>query len=420
MKTISKLKFAGEEERQIMLTEVDLMRRVAGHHNVVELHEWTEDRANFYMVVELCTGGELMDRIAAETTFSEKAASRYFRQMASGLAWIHDHLVVHRDLKPENFLLESTAPDAQIKITDFGLSTSIPSKDGVLTDACGSAYYIAPEVFARKYGVAADVWSLGVILFLLISGTVPFGATAESEVQVYRAIQRDPLVFGPQWAKTTAAARELVSGLLEKDPAKRYTLEQALAHPWVSGEAASDAPIDKALISSMLQFNVRNKFRKNALKLVASALSAADIASLRAAFHSLDTDNSGFLSYAEMATALKNMGTVMDDANMADLMRRLDADGDGTISYNEFLIAVVDRQLINQQNAIWWAFCSMDTDGDGFITLEEARSVMKHEAPDKVAAWIDEFDIDKDGRLSYMEFMKMLLPKDMKYKITSF
>lgn len=124
--------------------------------------------------------------------------------------------------RPENFLLASHDPDAEIKISDFGLSCFIEKPDSIITDACGSAYYIAPEVFTRRYTKAADVWALGVILFLLLSGSIPFGFNAETEAEVYKAIQRDTLTFGATWKGISAAARELVSGLLEKvRPARR-------------------------------------------------------------------------------------------------------------------------------------------------------------------------------------------------------
>jgi calcium-dependent protein kinase len=293
VKIISKLKFAGEEERKLMLLEADLQRRTTGHPNVTELFEWLEDPGNFYMVLELATGGELMDRIVKSRSFSEKQAAKYFKQMASGLRHIHDKLVVHRDLKPENFLLANGSHDAEIKITDFGLATAIASPEAVITDPCGSAFYIAPEVFKKRYTKAVDVWALGVVLYLLLSGNVPFGASARTEADVYAAIQRDPLRFGSEWNKLSGNARELVSGLLEKDPTKRYTLDQAINHPWVVGESTPDDPIAPALVESLRTFNAQNKFKKEALKLVASSLSAADVANLRAKFHKMDLDNSG-------------------------------------------------------------------------------------------------------------------------------
>ena len=406
VKIISKVKFRGEEERRLMMLEAELHHRVTGHPNVTALLEWLEDPGNFYMVLELATGGELMERIVSMRSFSERTAAKYFKQMALGLNHIHSKLVVHRDLKPENFLLANDSEEAVIKITDFGLSSPLPSPSAVLTDPCGSAFYIAPEIFSRAYTKAVDVWALGVILYLLLSGNVPFGASAKCETDVYTAIKHEALQFGPEWNTLTGHARELVSGLLEKDPHKRYTLEQALAHPWVAGESAPDAPIAASLVESLRTFNAQNKFKKAALKMVASSLSAADVAALRASFHKIDSDNTGYLSYAEMKTALENMGISGGDDVTRSIIENIDADGDGQISYEEFLVAALDRKLLEHQKNIWWAFCEYDLDGDGRITAEEIRQVLGgNESKENVQRMISEFDVNGDGFIDYSEFM---------------
>ena len=199
---------------------------VVGHTQLRRTARW-----NFYMVMEKADGKELMDRIVKHSHFSERVAASFFRQMVQGVKWCHDHKVresaravvratsaaaaavlqhvppavrrdnrarggaqvCHRDLKPENFLLASMDADAALKVTDFGLSCFCETPGQIIRDACGSAYYIAPEVFSREYTMVCDVWSLGIMLYLLLSGTVPFGYDAAEETQVYDAIVRDPL-----------------------------------------------------------------------------------------------------------------------------------------------------------------------------------------------------------------------------------
>jgi len=418
VKMISKATFSTSKDTESMKLETELMKRVRGHPNVVELKDVFEDRAFYYIVMELCLGGELMDRIVDHQHFSEKVAAAYFRQMLQGVKHCHDNLVVHRDLKPENFLFDALGPAAVLKLTDFGLSCGIKSPDEIITEACGSAYYIAPEVFKRRFTKACDVWSCGIILYLMLSGTVPFGYEAEEEMQVYESIQRDTLKLESRvWNHVSASARELVCGLLEKDPAKRYTLEEALAHPWTMGEAASDSAIDRAVVKSMLAFNARNKFKKEALKLIASTLSAADVQKLRQQFHAIDTDNTGTITFQELRDATARAGA--DPAAVEALMKEMDTDGDGTINYSEFIVATTDRQLVQHQNNIWWAFCEYDTDGDGKISADELAAVLK-ESPEQVRKYMDEFDADHDGTIDYEEFMRMVLPKDLKYKISRF
>lgn len=418
VKVLSKLVYAAEKDREHMRVETDLMRTVRGHPNVVNLHETYEDTANFYLVMEYCTGNELMTEIERMRTFTEKAASRLFRQMCMGVKWCHEHHVVHRDLKPENFLFSDRSEEALLKLADFGLATHIEEQDSIITEACGSAYYIAPEVFTRKYTKSVDVWSLGIILYLFLSGTVPFGFTAEDEATVYHEIQTKPMKMeGSSWSHVSASARELVSGLLEKDPAKRYTIEQALAHPWVQGDAATDTPISTNIVKSMQNFNRKNKFKKDALKLIASTLSAVEVQKLRKAFHEIDADNTGTISFAEMAEACKRMDLQCD---IDTLIQRMDEDGDGVINYDEFITATADRQLVHHQNNIWWAFCEYDKNGDGFITPEELAHVLKEESPERIDQYVAEFDRDGDGKIDYEEFMRMVLPKDLRIRIARY
>lgn len=304
---------------------------------------------------------------------------------------------------------------------DFGLSCRINSPDEVMTEGLGSAYYIAPEVFRRRYTRAIDAWALGVILYLLLSGEVPFGHEASTENEVYRAIQESPLKFGPAWLPVTSAAKELIQGLLEKDPTKRYTVDQALAHPWVSGAGVAAAtPLDKTLLSSLLKFSNNNKMRKRALALVANKLSANDVRGLRDAFCKIDVDNTGFITYPELKEALKEAGFKdATDEEVEAMLKTMDADGDGTISWQEFLEATAERQLINYQQQIWETFCELDVDGSGSISVDELRKVLKDEPPDVIQKYIDEFDADGNGEIDYQEFVAMLLPKDVKYRVSA-
>lgn len=185
------------------------------------------------------------------------------------------------------------------------------------------------------------------------AGGVPFGSAASTEAQVYKAIQKEPLALhGPAWAQISPSAKELVQGLLEKDPRKRYTLQQALDHPWVRGESAPDAPLDKGLLTSIMSFQAQNKFRKKALELVASTLSAADVATLRSTFAKMDKDNSGFLTYGEVQSALKDAGFATSSEAVLAALQNMDTNGDGKVSWQEFLAATAERQLINYQNNV--------------------------------------------------------------------
>ena len=317
---------------------------------------------------------------------------------------------MHRDLKPENFLLASPEPDADVKLTDFGLSAEV-TPETVLKEGCGSAYYIAPEILNKAgYNLPVDNFALGVILYIMLSGTTPFGDGNRSEKEIFRSIQEDALHFGPGWHSITSAAKELIAGLLEKDPAKRYTTDQALAHAWVSGDAASDKPIDRSVVESLLQYNARNHFKRAAVHMVASHLTAKDVQELRAMFMRMDADDSGTITRQEMAQAMRAMGVAEKDPDaFRRVIEAVDADGDGKISWEEFLEASLEPQMVKHQQQVWQAFCAIDKDGSGQISVDELKIVLKDEPEDKIEKYIAEYDLNKDGYIDYEEFLRMLL-----------
>ena len=267
-------------------------------------------------------------------------------------------------------------------------------------------------------GGSADVFALGVILYIMLSGTVPFGGTSANDKEIYACVINDALHFGDSWASVTNAAKELIAGLVEKDAAKRYTIEEALAHPWVSGDAASDKPIDRALATSLLEFSAKNKFKNAAVRMVADHLTAKDVQALRAAFMKMDTDGSGTLNRSELASALRELGVAeKDPAVFRNMVAAMDADGDGKISWEEFLTATLEAQMVKHQHQIWQTFCELDKDGSEKITIDELRTVLKVESDEVIKKYVEEYDIDKDGMINYEEFLRMLLPKNLKFRV---
>ena len=192
VKSIAKRKLVRKDDIDDVKREIQIMHHLAGVKHVVHLHGAYEDKHNVHLVMELAEGGELFDRIVTRVYYSEKDAAAICRTMLETLQECHNLGVMHRDLKPENFLLRDKSDNAELMLTDFGLSMFV--KPGVpFKDIVGSAYYVAPEVLRRNYGMEADVWSIGIILYILLSGVPPFWA--ENEPQIFDAILKADLDF---------------------------------------------------------------------------------------------------------------------------------------------------------------------------------------------------------------------------------
>ncbi|XP_041991079.1 calcium-dependent protein kinase 2-like [Salvia splendens] len=407
-KSILKRKLVSKNDREDVKREIDIMQHLSGQPNIVEFRGSYEDRQSVHLVMELCAGGELFDRIIAKGHYSEKDASDLCRQIVNVVDHCHFMGVMHRDLKPENFLLSNKEEKAMLKATDFGLSVFI-EEGKVYRDIVGSAYYVAPEVLRRSYGKEIDIWSAGVILYILLSGVPPFWA--ETEHGIFDAILKEKVDFDSNpWPSISNSAKDLVGRMLTKDPKQRITSTEVLEHPWIKGQA-SDKRIDSAVLSRMKQFRAMNKLKKLALKVIAQSLSTEEIKGLKATFMNIDTDNSGSITYEELKSGLARLGSKLSEFEVKQLMEAADVDGNGTIDYEEFITATMHRHKLERDEHLFSAFQYFDRDGSGYITRDELETAMKEYGigdEGSIREIISEVDTDNDGRINYEEFCVMM------------
>ncbi|KAK7387764.1 hypothetical protein VNO78_22556 [Psophocarpus tetragonolobus] len=409
-KSILKRKLVSRADREDIKREIQIMQHLSGQPNIVEFKGAYEDMFSVHLVMELCAGGELFDRIISQGHYSERAAASLCRSIVNVVHICHFMGVMHRDLKPENFLLSSNDPHASLKATDFGLSVFIdPGK--VYHDMVGSAYYVAPEVLRRSYGQEIDIWSAGIILYILLSGVPPFWA--ETEKGIFNAILEGEIDFVSEpWPSISNSAKDLVRKMLTQDPKRRITSAQVLEHPWIrEGGEASDKPIDSAVLSRMKQFRAMNKLKKLALKVIAENLSEEEIKGLKAMFANMDTDNSGTITYEELKTGLARIGSRLSEAEVKQLMDAADVDGNGSIDYLEFISATMHRHRLERDEHLYKAFQYFDKDSSGYITRDELETAMtQHGMGDEasIKEIISEVDTDNDGRINYEEFCAMM------------
>ncbi|NXH50569.1 KCC1G kinase, partial [Dicaeum eximium] len=239
--------------------EIAVLKKIK-HENIVTLEDIYESTTHFYLVMQLVSGGELFDRILERGVYTEKDASLVIHQVLTAVKYLHENGIVHRDLKPENLLYLTPEENSKIMITDFGLSKM--EQNGIMSTACGTPGYVAPEVLAQKpYSKAVDCWSIGVITYILLCGYPPF--YEETESKLFEKIKEGYYEFeSPFWDDISESAKDFIRHLLEKNPSARFTCEEALRHPWINGNTALHRDIYPS-VSAQIQKNfAKSKWRQ--------------------------------------------------------------------------------------------------------------------------------------------------------------
>eukprot|EP00803_Ostreobium_quekettii_P003416 evm.model.scf_125.8 EVM.evm.TU.scf_125.8 scf_125:84167-97301(-) len=408
-KSILKRKILGTEEVE---REIEVMHHLAGHPNIVQLKGVYEDRHHIHLVMELCSGGQLLDRIVSKGRYSERDAATACRTMVQVVSHCHKMGVIHRDLKPENFLLVDGGDEPMLKAIDFGLSVFFQEGE-VLEHIVGSPYYVAPEVLQKHHGKELDIWSCGVILYILLSGTPPFNG--RTEAQIFDSILKGSLDLesGP-WPRISKGAKDCVQLMLCREPRERASASELLQHPWLKEDGtASEEPLDHSIVSRIQHFSAMNKLKKEAFKVIATCMPKEEIEGLKRMFHEIDADNSGTITVDELRKGLHNKGEFLPESELQRLMDDMDVDGNGVVDYNEFLAATLNLRGLQNDEKLMMAFKHFDTDNSGYITHDELIEGLREtgSSEDSVRQILAEVDKDDDGRIDYEEFCAMMISK---------
>ncbi|OIT29860.1 PREDICTED: calcium-dependent protein kinase 20-like [Nicotiana attenuata] len=408
-KSIAKRKLTTDEDIEDVRREIQIMHHLAGHPSVVQIVGAYEDAVAVHVVMELCAGGELFDRIIKRGHYSEKKAAELARVIVGVVEACHSLGVMHRDLKPENFLFVNEQEESPLKTIDFGLSMFFRPGE-TFTDVVGSPYYVAPEVLRKRYGPECDIWSAGVIIYILLSGVPPFWD--ETEQGIFEQIVKGELdLVSEPWPAISESAKDLVRRMLARDPKKRLTAHEVLCHPWVRvGGVAPDKPLDSAVLTRLNQFSAMNKLKKIAIRVIAENLSGEEIAGLKQMFKMIDADNSGHITLEELKKGLEKVGANLKDSEINSLMQAADMDNSGTIDYGEFIAAMLHLNKVQKEDHMYAAFSYFDQDGSGYITQEELQQACEKFGLSNIPMeeLMCEVDQDNDGRIDYNEFVAMM------------
>ncbi|KAL8467645.1 hypothetical protein ACS0TY_031045 [Phlomoides rotata] len=412
VKVIPKAKMTTAIAIEDVRREVKMLRALTGHKNLVQFYDAYEDAENVYAVMELCNGGELLDRILSRGgKYSEEDAKIVMVQILSVTAYCHLQGVVHRDLKPENFLFVTKDEHSPLKAIDFGLSDYV-KPDERLNDIVGSAYYVAPEVLHRSYGTEADMWSIGVIAYILLCGSRPFWARTESGI--FRAVLKaDPSFDEDPWPSMSPDAIDFVKQLLNKDYRKRLTAAQALSHPWLAGHHDVKIPMDMIIYKLVKAYICSSSLRKTALGALAKTLTVPQLTYLREQFTLLGPSRSGFVSLQNFKTAMtKNSTDAVKDSRVLDYVNVVSSLQYRKLDFEEFCAAAISvHQLEGMQS---WeqharsAYEFFEKDGNRAIMIEELASELGLGPSVPVHVVLQDWIRHSDGKLSFLGFVRLL------------
>lgn len=423
-RAVKVIKKAEVENHDTFKNEISLLMSM-DHPNIIKLYEVYETEDFVYLVTEVCEGGELFFYITKTTHLTENEVALVMRQIFAALGYCHANNVCHRDIKPENFMLKFENDPGSIKLIDFGLAEKV--NDGeMMKDPNGTPYYIAPEIIDGKYDHRVDNWSLGVIMYVMLSGCPPF--FGKNNKEILKSVLKAIYTFNLKPFKTCSdEVKDLISKLLVKDPNKRFTAQQAYNHPWVQRQVDAeslDIVISPNVIENMARFVECHRLKKTVCYMIAQQLPEEAVEEFKKMFTKLDKNGDGFLSIEEFKDVFselqKKKSICIELEDVEQLFEALDLNSSGKIDYTEFLAAFTQNEVYQTENYLKEVFKKIDVDLDGKITKEELETFYNKEVQfmnnEELIECITECDYNGDGVIDYDELIAMMRGKRMAKK----
>eukprot|EP00040_Diaphanoeca_grandis_P023213 m.125901 g.125901 ORF g.125901 m.125901 type:complete len:531 (+) comp29164_c0_seq3:356-1948(+) len=442
-KSVRLLSIPRMAKRQL-LAEIQIIREL-DHPHIVQVFEVFEQIDYLHIVMELCAGGEMFDKLLSHpnSRMTEAQVKPLLWQMLSAVNYLHQNGVVHRDLKLENFLLTGKGKSETVKLIDFGYSSSFV-EGKPLTEFCGTPYYMAPEVVGRKYSNASDLWSMGVITYMLLTGEPPiYGNTNTETIRNIESIAKYPLNFGykasqVQGLELSSDAQVFINALMDVNVSTRLTATQAMKHRWLKKKrrltrkkpkknqvhaavpsrvvvAPQEHHKPSGFAMKLAQFHDMNEYTRAAIKVTAFfSQQDKDMSTLTEVFHSIDENGDGTLSYTEFHKFLSSYLHQVDSSiNIEKAFQAVTGGPNLQIKFSDFVSACeVEKLCLQRENAVNTFRC-LDLDGDGFITKDELQKKMRLDSDQSNSLNLEGFfeHVDvlvKDGRIDLHEFTHLM------------
>eukprot|EP00357_Protocruzia_adherens_P037149 CAMPEP_0115013246 /NCGR_PEP_ID=MMETSP0216-20121206/25280_1 /TAXON_ID=223996 /ORGANISM="Protocruzia adherens, Strain Boccale" /LENGTH=489 /DNA_ID=CAMNT_0002382581 /DNA_START=173 /DNA_END=1642 /DNA_ORIENTATION=+ len=389
--------------------------KILDHPNIIRVFDYFQDDRFYYIVMEYCQGGEVLEQLFKKKQFSENIVCDIMRQLLSAVAYCHDRNIVHRDLKPNNMIFESEA-DHLVKLADFGASRIFMGGDEQMKSLEGTLYYVAPEVLQQKYNEKCDIWSAGVIMYEMLCGSPPFVGTREEIVQ---SIFESKFAFSePIWEHVSDHAKDLIKRMLSLDPARRPSARNALDDPWFRAHVSEMKELGNlvhanAALSNMKKFRATQTLKSATLLYVSNLLTSHESRmEMQKIFQSLDENDDGVLTRDELRKGYKRIFGDLPNAEVDAIFHKIDLNENGVIDYSEFVAAAMDREFIVSEERLQTAFTLFDSDKNGKLSEEDLKIILGDANVSEIVKTVDK---DGDGEISFAEFSDMMRYNSQKF-----
>ncbi len=401
----------------LVVNEIDIIKKL-DYPNIIKIYEFFQIENSYYLITEYCSQGELFKKIIKGFNFDESHICSILYQLLLTIYYCHINNIVHRDLKPENILIEGFNQNSHlnIKVIDFGTAKSFEKTE--LTSQAGSAYYIAPEVIMKKYNQKCDIWSIGVIMYVLIAREPPFKGVSVDEVFM-KILNNRPNFNHSSFNKISSEGKDFIARLLEKDPTRRPSALEALYHSWFKKfgkEEKVGKDRIKLFVNNLKAYKNNYKLQQAAIAVIVHNMpSNEDIKELERAFRVIDFNGDGRLNKRELINGfMKLFNKTLEEAQeiINNIFKNVDSDKNGSIEYEEFIRACIKKESLLSDVYLKFAFDFFDRDQSGQITTKEIQEVFcsgnENISLKMIKKIVSEVDLDGDGQVSFDEFKSMM------------
>ena len=379
LKSIYRNKFVTD-----IIKEVEILITL-DHPNIIKFYEYFIDDDFVHIIMEFCTGGDMIDRIKKEKNLREFTVCNLIYKVLSAIKYCHSKGIAHRDLKPDNIMFESKqeTDEIEIKIIDFNLSKQQTNKNN-MQSIIGTPYYMAPEVIMGDYNEKCDVWAIGIITYFAISGTLPFD-DSKSIFNVYNKIINEKLEFKSEiWERVSFDCKDFIRKCLEKDPENRIDSIKGAVHPWFKIIRSSMSVINnkddfkksfKEKLHNLKSFNHYQKFKKLVLKfIINNVLDNDELTRLKSIFMSMDQDNTGYIEVVELSEAFEQAEVQFSKEELEKIIHNCDDQKNGKLDYSEFLVGSLNPNAYFNRLILKFAFDQLDKNKDGEICQHDLHA----------------------------------------------